>query len=347
MSKRRVCGLALLAAMLCWVGCSVGSSRTSELLGSPAIVRQAVAPTSTAEPFLYVGGWKLSMFALGSTTPLRSTKTPYVSRAALALDSRGDLCEANGTISGSAIYAFNARTLKLESTLDGEGLGPIAANRFGYLYATSGDAYLLVYAPGCTHNIKIICNCPSRALVFDQSGNLYVGGVGIRVYAPTEKRWRMKFVRAIHEGIDRPGPLAIGPSGDLFVANEGGNSSVSIFPFGGSKPIRRITKGVAYPEALAIDSTGRLYVANSGRSSAPGWVSIYAPGGTRPIRYLEYKGLRLVADALAVDPSDNLYAATDIASHEVVAAYSPGGTKPLYIIRKGVNGATALLIGSP
>jgi hypothetical protein len=76
-------------------------------------------------------------------------------------------------------------------------------------------------------------------------------------------------------------------------------------------------------------------------------VSIYAPGGTRPIRYLEYKGLRLVAEALAVDPSDNLYATTDIASHEVVAVYAPGGTKPLYIIRKGVNGATALLIGSP
>jgi hypothetical protein len=76
MSNRRVCGLALLAPMLCWVGCSVGSSRTGELPGSPAIVRQAVAPTSTAEPFLYVGGWKLSMFALGSTTPLRSTKTP-------------------------------------------------------------------------------------------------------------------------------------------------------------------------------------------------------------------------------------------------------------------------------
>jgi DNA-binding beta-propeller fold protein YncE len=123
--------------------------------------------------------------------------------------------------------------------------------------------------PAARRTSKSSATAQAAHLVFDQSGNLYVGGDGVRVYAPTQKSWRMEVARTIHGGIDRPGPLAIGLSGDLFVGNEAGNSSVSIFAPGGSTPIRRITKGVAYPESLAIDSTGRLYVANSGPSSAP------------------------------------------------------------------------------
>jgi len=326
----------------------MGSLRTAEPPGTPAIARQA-EPTSSAGPFLYVGGWKLSMYALGSAEPLHVTSTQYVSQAYLALDSHGDLCLANGNITDPAISAYNARTLQLEGTRGGAGAGPAAANHSGYLYEASGGAYVLVYATGCTHYVNAIGHCVCGPLVFDQSGNLYAGSDGIRIYAPTQKPDRMKFVRTIRDGVDGPVALAIGPSGELFVVNYGSGSSfsVSVFAPGGSKPIRRITKGLDYPGPIAVDSRGWVYVASRPPPSYPSWVSVYAPGGTRPIRYLKYKGQRIAADALAIDPSDNLYAATSIASREVVAVYTPGGTKLWYIIHKGVNGATALLIGSP
>jgi DNA-binding beta-propeller fold protein YncE len=338
MSSRRVCGLALLLVLLGGTRCSMGLSRGGETPGVPAIVSQAASP---AGPFLYVGGWKLSMYALGSTTPLHVTSVPYVSHAYVALDSHGNLCEANGNVTAPAINAFNARTLKLEGSRGGAGAGPVAADHSGYLYEASGGAYVLVYAPGCTHYVNAISNCVCGTLVFDQSGNLYAGGNGVRVYAPTQKPWHMKLMRVIDHGIDGPVALAIGPSGELYVAN-GGDSSVSVFAPGGSAPIRRITKGVDSPDALAVDSTGQLYVANQPESSA-GWVAVYAPAGTQPTREIGNRP-HFFPDSLAVDPSNDLY----VGIRSAVNVYTPGGAKLLRrITNHSVWGTWALLIGSP
>jgi hypothetical protein len=340
LSNRRVCGLALLTVLLGGAGCSMGSLRAGEPLGTP-IVRQA-QPASVAGPFLYVGGWKLSKYALGSTEPLHVTSPPYVSQAYIALDSHGDLCLANGNITAPAISAYNARTLQLEGTRGGAGAGPVAANRAGYLYEASG-AYVLVYATGCTHYVNAIGHCVCGPLVFDQSGNLYAGSGGVRIYAPTKKPDRMKFVRTIYDGVDVPVALAIGPSEELFVANSG-NSSISVFASGGTKPIRRITKGIDSPNALAVDSKERLYVAND-PYGLTGWVSVYAPGDTRPIRTLTYRNG--APSALAIDPSEKLYVAGYLAGHDAVEVYTPGGAKVLQRITKGVDYPTTLLIGSP
>jgi hypothetical protein len=165
------------------------------------------------------------MYALGSTTPLHVTSVPYVSHAYVALDSHGDLCEANGNVTAPAIYAYDARTLKLERSRGGAGAGPLAADQSGYLYEASGGAYVLVYAPGCTHYLNAINNCVCGPSVFDQSGNLYAGSDGVRVYAPTQKSWHMKLMRVIEHGINGPVALAVGPSEQLFVVNYGGGSS--------------------------------------------------------------------------------------------------------------------------
>jgi len=336
MSNRRIWRLALLAALLGGAGCSMGSLRTSEPSGAPAI----------AGPFLYVGGATLSMYALGSTTPLHSADAPYVSQAHMALDLHGDLCEANGNPSYPAIYVFNARTLQLKGTRGGAGFGVLVANHSGYLYEASGGAYLLVFAPGCEHAVKTIHNCICQDLVFDQSGNLYAGEGGVRIYAPAQKPWRMKFVRAIRDGIDGAGALAVGPSGELFVASDYGRRSVSVFAPGGSKPIRRITKGLDYPGQLAVDSKGRLYVANRPLPPTRSSVSVYAPGGTQPIRKIS--GSNFNPTALAVDAADNLYiASANDVKGSYVAVYSPGGAKLLRTITKGVSFPTGLLIGSP
>ncbi|HEY2474717.1 MAG TPA: hypothetical protein VGI19_07925 [Candidatus Cybelea sp.] len=286
------------------------------------------------------------MYAIGSSKPLHSTQLNYyVLQAHIALDSRGDLCESNGNVTAPLIYAYDARTLVQKGAVDSSaGYAGLVADRFGYLYGSNG-AFIWSYAPGCTRQVDVIRRCQSSGpLVFDTLGNLYAGeGRAICVFAPTRKPGHMRFARAIEEGLHGAAALAIGPSNELFVANFS-NSSVTVYQLGGSKPIRTVTKGLADPDALAVDSRGWLYVANVPNSppSVSGWVSIYAPGGTRPIRYIKYKS-RVAPSALAIDSSDNLY----VAAYNTVRVYSPGAVKLLRRITKGVAAPMALLVGSP
>lgn len=88
----------------------------------------------------------------------------------------------------------------------------------------------------------------------------------------------MEFVRRITDGVNHPRALAIGPSGDLFVANEDGkNASVTVCRPGNSAPVRRITNGIKSPWTLAVDSKGRLYVAHTSEHPPGGrsWISVY------------------------------------------------------------------------
>ena len=60
-------------------------------------------------PFLYVGGFKISMYELGSSRPLHVTNVnPPVYRVAIALDLHGHLCEANGEITYAQLFAYRA-----------------------------------------------------------------------------------------------------------------------------------------------------------------------------------------------------------------------------------------------
>jgi hypothetical protein len=333
--------LALLAVLIHGAGCSMGALQPSESAGAPKIARQGARPATTAGPFLYVAGQKISMYALGSSEPLHSTKADYyVFDAAVALDSHGVLCEANGNPSYAQIYAYDARTLKFEGGYAGDGVGPLVAGPSGYVYGTNGGVYTLVYAPSCTRRVGAIHGCQCGPLVFDRSGNLYAAGGGIHIYAPTHKTWHMAFVRTIHDGIDGVVALAVGPWAQLFVANAG-DSTVKVFPLSGSRPIQTIKDGVSSPVTLAVDSKGRVYVANQPQSGE-GWVSVYAPGRTRPTREIG-KEPKFSPEALALDPSDNLY----VGIRSAVNVYAPGGTKLLRTITDGVDGTNSLLIASP
>jgi hypothetical protein len=112
--SRRTLGVI---AALAFAGCS-GSQPP---IGPPGATSQAPVasqPVHRAEgsgPFLYVGGHRVAMFALGSSKPLHVTKlNPYSYGNGLALDLRGHLCVSTGNLSYQAIYAYDARALKLE-----------------------------------------------------------------------------------------------------------------------------------------------------------------------------------------------------------------------------------------
>jgi hypothetical protein len=360
MSNRHACCIALLAGLLGSAGCSPVFSRPATLPATAA-TPQAVHPAENAGPFLYVGGLKLSMYALGSSEPLRSVKVNnYISKAELALDLHGHLCLANGDISAAQILAYDARTLKFVGGVNGQGAFPaLLADRRGYLYASTNGAGIYVYAPGCTRGVNVIRRGANYVgpLVFDRSGNLYAGiqpHFAVSVYAPAKRPGHMRYVRQIRNGIGGdPFALATGPSGDLFVANWrcsmcSDRYYVTVYQPGGSRPVLKITKGIKVPLALAVDSKGWLYVANNppayGGGGGPfGWISVYAPGGSQPVRKVKVRD----PIALALDPSDNLYVA-NLVNHSSVLVYSAAGAaKLLLTIKVGVDQPTALLIGSP
>ena len=346
---------AISVAAAFFAGCSA-----AQPIGAPGEMPQTTVMAAPADrsgswmlpevksgDFLYVGGHRVAMFALGSSKPLHVTKlSDYSQGSGVALDLHGHLCVSSGNPSYQAIFEYDAQTLRLEGETDLAGyFFALVADRYGYLYASSVFG-ILVYAPGCTQRVNNLRHGGS-ALVFDHSGNLYAGlGNAVGVYAPKDRRGHMRFVREIHDGLrNSVSALAIGPSNDLFVADEIGRKGgyVLIYPLGGSEPVKKITAGVETPAHLAVDSKGRLYVANgpyaAGRS---GWVSVYAPGNTQPQRRVHvYR-----AAALAIDPSDNLYV-LDNYKRSTVFVYSPGAAKLLRTITEDIGASAALLIGSP
>lgn len=353
MGNRIACGIAFLAALLACAGCSPILPRSGTL---PAA--RAMLPAAGSGPFLYVGGLKLAMYALGSSKPLHvATVNPYtVYKAAIALDLHGHLCEANGEISYAQLFAYDSDTLKFVKGRTGVGAFPsLVSDRLGYIYASTGGAGIVVYAQGCTHQVNKIRHDANNStpLVFDRSGNLYSGNTSpfdsVSIYAPTNRPGHMKFVRRIDDGSYSPTALAIGPSGDLFVANNNGKGPgyISVYKPGGSKPVLTITKDIDIPWAIAVDSKGRLYVASNPHyaGAAPpsaGWISVYAPGSSQPLRKVPVFN----PIALAIDPSDNLYVANP-GNHSSVLVYSPGAAKLLRTITDGLSFPSALLIGSP
>jgi DNA-binding beta-propeller fold protein YncE len=292
---------------------------------------------------------------LGSSKPLHAAKvnpsTLYA--AAVALDLHGHLCEANGEVSGPQLFEYDADTLKFVKGLGGVEVHTLVADHLGYLYASTPGGDIVVFAPGCLHQVNVIRRGATNAgsLVFDRSGNLYKSNSypnnTVSIYAPTKQPGHMRLLREIRNGISDPGPLAIGPSGDLFVANYSYsemNSYIAVYQPGGSKPVLRITKGMKVAGRLAVDSKGRLYVAVPNYAVRHGgWISVYAPGGSQPVRKVPVHN----PVALALDPSDNLYVANQAKDNSVLV-YSAGATKLLQTIKLGAHDQpSALLIGSP
>jgi hypothetical protein len=335
MKNRRNLVAGMFAVLLCGAGCS--SLRPDTVPAAQGTNSQTLPSSRDIGSFLYVGGGKLSKYDLGSSKPLRDVSAVYLA-VKIDLDVLGNvfLLENFGSYTGQ-IFVFSAQDLTLQRELTfGQYLADVVADSQGYLYV-SAYGHIWVYTPGGADLIVRI-RAPGGALAFDSSGNLYSGaGHDLAVYAPTKAPGHLMFVRDIHDGIDAPSALAFGPSGELFVANSpygGGRSSVSVFAAGGSKPELRIFNGVSEPRSVAVDSSGILYVANRA------WVTVYAPGGTKPVRRIAKA--RYVGD-LAIDASNNVY----VADGKRVDVYAQGGTKLLYTIAKGINGADVLAIGKP
>jgi hypothetical protein len=137
------------------------------------------------------------------------------------------------------------------------------------------------------------------------------------------------------DGFESGNPMA--SDGLLYVANNAGSGSVTVYAAGETSPLRSITSGASKPEAVVVDASGRLYVANVA-SRSKNTVSEYDVGQTTP--KLQLTGLFLCCGAanqqqeLAFDKSGNLYVANGGGCHpnNVIDVYAPGQKIPLRVL---------------
>lgn len=174
-------------------------------------------------------------------------------------------------------------------------------------------------------------------LAFDGAGNVYVpasvlAGGEVLEFAPGSH----KLVRTFKTNDERVNYVAVDAKNNVyatcFLAEPKGNCGVTVWRANGTR--YEITKGITSNAlGLAIDNSGNLYVAQTGSDyqHAGANVTVYAPGGTSPIRTYDTPSGYCPCQ-MTFDPSGNLYVALEAAIGEVIE-YKAGSTKIVRTIK--------------
>jgi hypothetical protein len=190
--------------------------------------------TTDRRAYVYVANeFNIAVYPPESAKPSAVIKKSVSVPLSLAFDSSGNLYVANSNKRGRSakgwVAVYEAKTFGLLRTI------------------TSG-----LYQP--------------TALAFAKSGNLFVASSCFVPYSQSCNKWSVAVYppnsstpnRMITDGIQSPNGLALGPSGNLFVANcwacGPGHVTVPIYPSGKSSPSKVIDYGrfVAGPTGIAI-----------------------------------------------------------------------------------------------
>ena len=142
-------------------------------------------------------------------------------------------------------------------------------------------------------------------------------------------------VSTFASGFDYPDGLAFDASGDLFVANVGGNTVSEVTPAG---VVSTFASRLSVPIGLAFDPAGNLYVANA---NGGGTLSEVTPAGV--VTAFASSGFDIPA-GLAFD-AGNLYVVNN--SNNTVSQVSETVTVPFAIGETGVSGTAFGFTASP
>jgi sugar lactone lactonase YvrE len=175
-------------------------------------------------------------------------------------------------------------------------------------------------------------------MAFDASGNLFVGNTAGGINdAGTITEFASNSsvpIRTIKKGVNDPFYLATDAAGNVYSANQFGNT-ITVYAPGATKPTRTISDGVQVPIFVLVDAQNNVYVANSAS------VTVYASGSDAPSRTIT-KGVK-IPFSLALDSKGNLFVANYL-GHSVTE-YAPGGTTPIRTLDKGTT-PTSIAIDS-
>lgn len=177
---------------------------------------------------------------------------------------------------------------------------------------------------------------PVTAYPLGSSGN--IAPIGSRPTRPSSSA----------TGLDHPWGIARDAHGNLYAANQAGDS-VTVFAAGASGDARPIATiegsftGLSGPSGIALDSKGNIYVANQNFGS----ITEYAAGSNgnvMPTATIEGDTTRLAnPTSIAVDSSGRIYVAnySDQPGKDSILVYSPGAdgnVKPSATISGGRTG---------
>lgn len=217
--------------------------------------------------------------------------------------------------------------------------GGIWVDKRGTLYAVnlpqgSYQTSLTEYRPGAGSPFRTITdgivNCANVAV--DKHGNVYVTGVNtsnkslfLEIYLKGQLS-PAKTLTIPSRGAVRVTGLAFDSSGALLVGETVYLKPGVVYRLApGSQTFTNLNLQNAPGGTIAVDKVGNLY-AGSGTSASSQAIAVYSPNSTSPSRVIR---LQNVLEALTVEPSGVLYAATSGHGHTRILAYAPGGNTPM------------------
>jgi hypothetical protein len=152
-----------------------------------------------------------------------------------------------------------------------------------------------------------------------------------------------KEVGSISNGISYPWGLSLDANNSLYVANRV-NGTVTVYPYGSSKPSMTYSHGAHEPLYALADSAGHIYESgrNPGRHNR-GHVFEYNAGSSVPIAHTL---LGSEADGMAFDAQGNLYVAYRRTGPNCsIAEFGPGLTNK-HLLGMTINQPQGLLVDS-
>ena len=244
------------------------------------------------------------------------------------------------------IFEYTRRGRLVHSmTLGREGApgGGLAFDSSGYLYATSDDFDIAVFAPQSRQLVRTITDgiFEPLTLAVDRSDNLYVangqnGQGDIAIFPPGTTTPST----TITQGIYDPESLAFDSAGNLYVGNGAYADTVTVYSPNGTL-LRTITDGVRDPESIALDANDDLFVANTedgeGRT-----VTVYKPGTTKLAQTITDR--IHCPQALTVDKAGTLYVANW--ENSTATVYAAKTRKLLRTISKNVAAPWVIAVDS-
>lgn len=251
------------------------SPRTQHGMPPPAVKNLYVANESGSAP-------AVSVYAPGTSKPLRQITDGMVGASSLAFDAKENLYVSDDTNSAIPVYAPGA-VKRMRTIVDGVHAPiQVALAPSGNVYVANDNGTVTVYKAGTTTLLQTIRKGISTqigAIALDSSGTLYVanwpdtssGPSWLSEYSPGQ----MDPARTTTVGISFPQVLAFDILGDLYVANIGGY--VSVYAPTKTKPFMTISAGLTEPDGLAFDGGGNLYVSDGNNNT----VTVYGPGSTK------------------------------------------------------------------